>query len=202
MLTGAVRGLLVSPWFAAGAGFLIATAAFIVAPRGELEFPNNAIKVTHCSQAACQATTSQGIVPLTEPSEQIKVATATATSGLTVDYYVLWQQRGAFSMEITLTGKRASGPWQLDFVIPGGFITSVEGATWQRSGLDGVAAHGSSTAAGGGSRDGQGGDAGDGSSQFDADSGDVRLIVTGDGTASPPAGCLYNGTQCRFIRSS
>jgi hypothetical protein len=200
MLRGAARGLIVSPWFAAGAGVVIATSAFLIAPRAVQEFPNNnGINVTHCSHAGCRPT-PQGMLPLplTEPGGQMRVTTATAASGLTFGYYVLWQQHGAFSMEISVSGSHAIGPWQLTFVIPGRYITSVAGANWQRSGVDGVIASGYVTTAGSYSRDGQGGDSSDGS----RDQRFIQFIVTGAGTAAPPGGCFYNSAQCHFTRVS
>jgi len=204
-MTGAARGLLVSPWFAAGAGFVIATTAFIVAPRAEQRIPgnNSAINVTQCTQRGCQKTVSQGAVPLTEPSDQMKINTAPpAPAAQTVSYHVFWQYGGSFIIEITLTSKQATGDWRLAFAIPGAVITSVVGADWQRSGADSGTARasmGQSTPAASDSSSasqGRGGFCG-GSGQRD-----IKLVVTGHGSDAKPGGCVFDGAQCQFSPSS
>lgn len=175
MLTGAARRLLASPWFAAGAGFVIATTAFIVAPRAELKLPNNAIIVTHCKQSGCQTPVPQGLnpQPLGGSSEQVSIPP-------TIGYRVLWHQQGAFLMEINLASKQAVGHWQLAFTISSAAISSVTGAESQRTGAGRVTVTGSSSG-----EDGRG-------------QGDIRIFVIGRGSASEPTQCVLNGSPCRF----
>lgn len=193
MLSGVARGMLVSPWFAAGAGFVIATTAFIVAPHAQMRFP---VQVTHCTKPACKSTVPQSGVPLplTEPSDQVSISTApaaSAASGQTIRYRLL-PRYGAFSMQITLTRTQAHGGWQLAFAIPGVAVTSVTGATdWQ------LGASGEVTVFGSGNWDSGGWDQGD-SGRGD---GDVGVTVFGNGTASGPSGCVLNGTPCHFSPS-
>ncbi len=210
LLSGAVRGLLVSPWFAAGAGFVIAAGAFLYAPHAELEF-GNAIGVTQCRLAECNQTTEQGAQGLTAGSGAAPLTDGTtpaASAGLTFRYTVDWQGHGAFQMVLTVTAKHAIGDWRLALVIPGASRVSVVGATWKPSGTDGGTATGTTTGTGASqqgvarpdwpgfspSTQGPGGHAGD---QPDS----VSLIVRGFGTPAAPTNCAFNGAPCQFSRS-
>jgi hypothetical protein len=196
MLSRAARGLLVSPWFAAGAGFVIATTAFIVAPRAELRFSHsNAINVTQCTERGCRQTIPQGAVPLAEPSDQIVPSVPAA-----VAYRVISQQGGMFKLEITLTGSQAARDWHLYFAIPGADITSVVGARWQAAGTDGGTAHGSIT--GNGPTASVSASAGQSGSQDDGGQVAITFFVTGSGSPAGLTGCAYNGAQCHFSPSS
>ncbi|MBO0833592.1 MAG: hypothetical protein J2P29_16650, partial [Actinobacteria bacterium] len=89
MLTGAMRGLLGSPWFAAGAGIVIATGAVVYSPHSRLHL-RPAITVTHCKVAGCNATSTSGSPPQvagvgTEPVVAGPGQSA-ATAGLTFSY--------------------------------------------------------------------------------------------------------------------
>jgi hypothetical protein len=202
VLSGAARGLLVSPWFAAGAGFVIATTAFIVAPRAELRFPNKpAINVTPCRQSACQSAVPQGALPLTGQSDQIRVPSPAPTLSLTFGYHVLWQQHGTFAMQITVPGKQAVGDWRLAFAIPGAVVTSVTGADWQRADTGVVTVRGSSSGSSRAVGD-WGSVGGDGGSRYSGGQRDITLVVTARGSDTPPSGCVYDGSNCQFLWSS
>jgi hypothetical protein len=199
MLSGAARALLVSPWFAAGAGFVIATTAFIVAPRAEARFSQSAINVTQCTERGCREIVPQAAVPLAEPSDQI-VRSVTAAPGVAVDYRVISQQHDTFKLEITLTGSQAARDWNLSFAITGADITSVVGARWNPAGTDGGTAHGSIT--GNGATAGDSASADLGASQDDGGQVAITFFVTGSGSPSGLTGCAYNGAQCHFSPSS
>lgn len=208
-----MRGLLVSPWFAAGAGFVVAAGAFIYAPHAQIQF-GNAIGVTQCKLAGCHPTTPQGGAPPIAagagagPLPASPAATTpTATAGLTFRYAENWQTHRRFQMVLTVTGKRAVGNWRLAFVIPGATDVTVLGAAWQQSGTDGGTASGTTA---GNSQEPAGtprtpdsdwpsheGDAGSGNPQADA----VYLIVDGEGTPGAPDGCVFDGAACQFSRS-
>jgi hypothetical protein len=209
VLSGAVRGLLVSPWFAAGAGVVVAAGAFIYAPHAELEF-GNAIGVTQCTVAQCHPTTEQGAPPLPAGTGAGPVATSPAiapaavTDGLTFRYAVNWHTHGMFQMVLTVTGKKAIGNWRLAFVIPAATDVRVLGAEWQPSGTDGGTASGTSIVASYEPAAGRGTSApGEPTPEDELDSAGsqpdaVYLIVDADGTPAAPERCGYDGAACQF----
>jgi hypothetical protein len=199
VLSGAARGLLVSPWFAAGAGFVIATTAFIVAPRAEARFSQSAINVTQCTERGCREIVPQAAVPLAEPSDQI-VPSVTAAPGVAVDYRVISQRHDTFKLEITLTGSQAAGDWHLTFAVPGADITSVVGARWKPAGTDGGTAQGSISMDGQTAADSASGN--QGGSTSDGGQVAITFFVTGSGSPAGLSGCAYDGAQCHFSASS
>ena len=201
LLTGAVRGLLVSPWFAAGAGFVIAAGAFLYAPHAELEF-GNAVGVTQCRLAECNQTTEQGAQGLTAGSGAAPLTDGTtpaASAGLTFRYTVDWQGHGAFQMVLTVTAKHAIGDWRLALVIPGASRVSVVGATWTPSGTDGGTATGTTTGTGASPHGIMARPDWPGHASDQPDS--VSLIVRGFGAPAAPSNCAFNGAPCQFSRS-
>ncbi|HXW88082.1 MAG TPA: hypothetical protein VEJ42_07465 [Streptosporangiaceae bacterium] len=207
-----MRGLVVSPWFAAGAGFVVAAGAFLYAPHAQLEF-GNAIGVTQCKLAECNQTTEQGAQGLPAGSGAAPLtdgATPAASAGLTFRYAVDWQDHGAFQMVLTVTAKHAIGNWHLSFVIPGATRVSVVGAAWKPSGTDGGTASGTTNGTGSSphgaahsdwpwpgpssSADAPGGHGGD---QPDS----VSLIVHGFGVPAAPTNSAFNGAPCQFSRN-
>jgi hypothetical protein len=212
LLTGAVRGLLVSPWFAAGAGFVVAAGAFIYAPHASLDF-GTAIGVTQCKVAGCHRTTSPGApgIPAGHGDGLVTAAPVTsppsAAAGLTFSYAVNWHVHGTFQMVLTVTSKHAIGSWRLAFVIPGATKVAVVDAKWQSSGPDGGTASGAAGNGGdadaGTSADGWGsGSAGAATADDGAPAADsVSLVVDGHGTPAAPASCVYDGAACHFSLS-
>lgn len=197
LLTGAARGLLVSPWFAAGAGFVIAAGAFIYAPHAELNF-GNAIGVTHCTQSDCETVTPQGGAPPIAAGGGTPIPAEPAATGLTFRYTVNWDDHGPFEMVLTVTGKHAIGAWQLTFVIPGATAVSVVGANWQPSGTDGGTASGTTLGASHGT---QLSAAVDGHHGHDGQQNVVSVVVQGTGQPKAPTGCVFNGATCQFSAS-
>ena len=216
MLTGAVRGLLVSPWFAAGAGVVIAAGAFVYAPHARLEIktPNQTLP---CVVAGCPelqgaappvpAGTGGGKVPTSPPSSHAPSASVhrPVAVGVTVSYTRLWHYDGRFSMLIKVRSKRPIGAWSLSFAIPGASHLLVVGAKWQSSGPDG----GTASGPGGGSlQSSSGADGGFvwGSEQPNGDGGQpgwdgntVMFMVQGSGADVAPVGCVYSRASCQFI---
>jgi hypothetical protein len=194
----------VSPWFAAGAGVVIATGAVIYMPHANMSF-GGAISVTHCKVAECSHVTPDGAVPLQVGSGQQVMASPSPPSvlaGMSFDYQVLGQSTyGGFSIQITIRAPRSLGQWKLSFAIPGATDVYVLGARWEQSGPDGGTAsnyYGGTESAGYAAIAGNESDAGSGSSQ---DGRMVQFQVRGTGTPSAPADCLYNGLACQFQRS-
>ncbi|MFZ0047621.1 MAG: hypothetical protein WAL16_17405, partial [Streptosporangiaceae bacterium] len=166
-MAGAIHGLVVTPWFAAATGIVIAASLWLYAPRPELTFPPDAIGAVHCAEAGCLtaapghspgslATSSgQQIVPAKPAPGRDAVHTDVQahrpSAGLTVTYAVVSSQQGRFSVVITVTSRHAIRNWTLAFSMPGDQIIGVLGASWQATGsASGIASPGDSASAGGG----------------------------------------------------
>jgi hypothetical protein len=220
LLSGTLRGLMVSPWFAAGAGFVIAAGAFMYAPHASLDFNTLTAPMpgrTLCSQAGCAvpaqapviAGTANGLVtPSPTPSASGHVAKHAAHDG-SVDtpgftYTVQQHGSGMFQMTFTVTSDHALGSWGLSFEIPGATDLSVTGANWQPLGLHGGTASGPD--AGGTPNSGQSSSAAAGdptSAGSDSAGGEqsyaVSFVVDGKGgLTSAPDQCSFNGSPCSF----
>jgi hypothetical protein len=199
LLAGAVRGLVVTPWFAAATGLVVAVGLWISAPHAELKFPS-AVGAVPCQTPGCGTAVSQGAGKLTTTrglpiprshkaaGEASGSGGGTAASGLTFGYVVLWHQQGAFAVQITVTGKNAPHAWQLAFAMPGDKITYVTGATWLPSGSDrGTASP----------QPGQPGQWG-GSTGERGDRHVISFTVLGQGTPAMPTRCTFNNAACSF----
>ncbi len=201
MLTRAGHRLLVSPWFAAGAGFVIATGAIIYMPHATL---NPAINVTHCTRASCkhtQVTPQVGAKPLPAGTgAPIPVpSTSSLIAGMTFRYQV--QERSAqygFSMLITIHAPRSLSLWSLSFVIPGATGVYVSyGALWRQSGTNGGTASSYGGTESAGYAEISGHEAG-GEGQASRNGYTVTFQIRGMGTPGAPADCFYDGVRCHF----
>ena len=196
-----MRGLLVAPWFAAAAGFVVAVGLWISAPHAVFRFPS-AVGEVPCQVTGCGSQAGLGAGKLTttkgQPIAHHKKASGakadagrrSAASGLTFAYVVLWHQQGKFAVLITVRGKKALHNWELAFKMPGDQITYVVGAAWQPSGTDG------GTASVQADRQGQ-------REHGDADGPDrsghvISFTVFGQGTPVAPTGCTFDNATCRF----
>ena len=148
VLRGAARGLLVTPWFAAASGFVIAASLWIYSPHALLQFPDNAIGLQLCHDGCSQAGSQQGSGSLATSGKgrladprrsgaragsAPRVRNRPAASGLTFSYYFLPSQHGRFTIRISVSGKRAIKDWRLTFDLRGDRIRQVWGADWQRT---------------------------------------------------------------------
>jgi hypothetical protein len=185
-----MRGLLVTPWFAAGAGFVIAAALSLNAPRTFLTYrPNNAPHDTRCAGRAGPGCPSPESVPTSRPGVQIKsvnpaVLGGGGAPGPVVAIHVGPEHNGAFSVTFTLPAGQARNGWNLRFTLPGKTISEVVGAArWRADAADdgGVAA----ISPQGGYVSG-------------TDPAGVSLLVSAAGTPAAPVGCVLNGHACRF----
>jgi hypothetical protein len=209
-VAGAVRGMVVAPWFAAATGLVVAAGLWIYSPHAELKFPDSAIGVVPCAGHGCAAaashdpgaittTTSKPDVSQGMPTAAAAVEAAgarrAALAGLTFYYSVLWQEQGRFTVLIKVTSKHALHAWKLRFAMPGDDIGAVMGASWRASSGDGGTASGPlATTAGQWPQSGAG----------DLASSDGRVIsfmVVGRGTPVAPTGCSFNGVSCSFLFS-
>jgi hypothetical protein len=206
-LARATRRLIVTPWFAAATGIVVAAGLWIYSPHAELTFPNGAVGAVPCKTPDCGigsqngrgTPASAGMLPLTQSVKRAGGSSAgrAAARRLKFGYRVLWQSQGQFSMLITVSGKRIPRSWRLAFAMPGDDITDVLGAGWQRSGSYGVTviwppADSSWQSSG---QTGAGGD------QYGAGtSGEpgARFVVVGSGAPVAPTGCSFNGVSCKF----
>lgn len=189
--------MLVTPWLALGAGFVLAAAAVIFAPHAQLQF-GRAIGVTRCPSGGCGTApgaggtavpAGAGDTPLAGPAPspaapagrsagQAPAAPPASAAGVAVSYDMLFGGRSGFEMLITVRGQRQPGPWQLAFAIPGSGNLSVTGARWSPAGPAAGTAGGTLPPAG---------------------QHRTQFVVQGTGRPAAPSQCVYNGSTCRFI---
>ncbi|HYK68744.1 MAG TPA: hypothetical protein VEV45_12410 [Streptosporangiaceae bacterium] len=196
VLKRAGRRLLVSPWFAVGAGVVIATGAMIYTPHTNL-----AIDIQQCKLATCTKLSPQGAQPLQAgPGSQVTAAPHKpgVLAGMTFSYLVLDRSQDEFSMQITIRARHSIGQWKLAFVIPGAKGVYVYGARWKQIGPSGgiasnyfVGTESAGYAMISAHEDGSAGGPG-------RDSYTVQFQVRGTGVPSQPTQCSYNGTACHF----
>jgi len=191
----------VTPWFAAGAGIVIAAALAVDSPTALTYAPNE--PVTHCPASGCVGPT---------PSRQPDVATATPgvrlkTGGAApagrgrshparavqrLGYQIVGRWRSGFLAVITVPGDTEPGSWRLQFAFPSARVDQVWGAQWRSSG-DGDAG----TATGPWRKGDRPADTGaPGGRQID----DHQVMVFATGTPTVPSGCRLDGVSCSFGR--
>ena len=210
LLTGAVRGLVVSPWFAAGAGFVVATGAFMYAPHAQLSFANPLIGVHHCKACSHDSTNEQGVagmpagtgVGLPPPSPTPSLTDP--TTGMTFGFTETSHSHAGFQLLLTVTGKKAIGTWTLSFQIPGATNVTVLEATPELPDTGTPVA----SATPGGSRtttpspEPSPGSSAGATAANGVDSADtLYLVVKGEGAAEPPADCTFDDVSCNFTAS-
>jgi hypothetical protein len=204
-----VRGLLVTPWFAAATGFVIAVSLWIYSPHPQIAFPDGAIGQRPCIPDGCSPTarpSSAGSLaiksgrPIARPHKsgpakiQTHGQTRATASGLAFGYVVRPDSDGNFWLTVTVTGKHIPRDWRLAFVLAGAHIRSVYGAHWHTAGSDGVIASpltGDSSQQHGGPWDwgGQGGA---------HDQPGIFFAVLASGNPVGPTHCRLNGASCTF----
>jgi hypothetical protein len=211
VLRTAARGVLVTPWFAAASGFVIAASLWIYVPHAHLQFPGgSAIQSQHCNKDCVQAGSGKdsgrlatsGKGQLTQPRTSGKRVRAShrvvgdnrAVSGLTFSYSVLPSQQGRFTIRISVVGQHAIKDWRLAFVLPGDRIRQVWGARWHRTRPDsGTVSGGSQPGQSTGNGQGDGSQLGPAGHQYG-----FTFLVSGSGQAARPMNCVYNGQRCTF----
>jgi hypothetical protein len=219
VLRGAARSLLVTPWFAAGAGFVLAAGLWIYSPHTELRFPGaNAPYGVPCTTQQCGAGPGGGQLATSTPGERIRhpaghgrsvhtgaTGPNSAASELTFTFVVAWQENDSFQALITVRGKHVPSTWRLEFTMPGARIRYVIGAQWRASPRgDGGTAFGSQRQFGGGGpgnsqeygQDNE--DYGQNPGGHRAQDDSIILLVMGRGSPSTPTNCVFNGSSCAF----
>jgi hypothetical protein len=208
------RGLLVTPWFAAGAGFVIAAGLALNSPHTVLTYRPKTQPCQHGCEQPVPSGGSAAVVtpgvrikspkPVVHPHRRLVRPTHGSRAGALVGFKVMWQQPGRFGAFITIPARQARHAWSLSFDIPGTKIVQVWGALWQPAadGRGGLARRSALP----GQLDGNGGQGHDGSHGAHAAivlqrahisrGGGFIVIVEGDPAA--PAGCVLNGHACHF----
>jgi hypothetical protein len=197
-MRGAARSLLVTPWFAAGTGFVIAAGLWIYSPHAVLRFPDSAPATVPCLGRACSPVGGPGggQLAVSTPGKKLKDQQRSrqrgqpdapgghpAAQSVTVDFTILWQQDGKFGALITVSGRRVPDDWTLSFELAGTQISSVIGASWQAS------------------PSGDGGTASAESGQHSdhrQDENAVNFMIAGSGSAGTPGSCVFDGASCSF----
>jgi hypothetical protein len=134
-----MRGLLVTPWFAAGAGVVIAATLALNSPHTVLTYKPNTSRCASCVPPRSLATARPGVIlrtpqPAARPRAERR-ATAVARVpqvpvGPAIGYRVIWTRNGAFAAIVTVPRAEAGHGWRLRFEIPGRRILRVWGARW------------------------------------------------------------------------
>jgi hypothetical protein len=169
--------LLVTPWFAAGAGFVIAAAmALNTGPRTFLTYRPNSTKCSTCTAPGSLATSRPGIEIR---SGQVQ-GTAQPGPGAEVQLQRGPAEPGIFSVTFVVPGAQARHGWLLRFDLPGRPVTQVWNAQWLPNAAgDGGAAR--SLPANPGT------------------SAPPSFQVSARGTWRLPSGCVLNGRACQFV---
>jgi Cellulose binding domain len=191
---------MLTPWFAAGAGIVIAAAVAVGSPAALTYSPSG--PGVRCSVSSCTgpapdrpdvATASPGVVLQVQGGQPRRAAAGRSGpprsakpgggAGYLVGYQVIGARRHGFVAIITMPGDLMPGSWSLAFAFPSARVDRVWGALWQASG------------------NGQGGTAlgpmrwtghhpgGPGGRQF---------VVLASGTPTAPSSCRLNGIRCSF----
>jgi hypothetical protein len=179
-----MRGLLVTPWFEAGAGFVIAAALSLNSPRTFLTYrPNDVPSTSKC--ADCQSPES---VPTSRPGVQIRSVNPAEIAGRggpgpAVSIQLGPERNGVFSVTFTLSASQASQGWKLRFALPGRSISEVLGAQWLPDAAD------------------DGGEAAmlaQGGYVSPTHPAAVSILVSATGPPVAPVRCVLNGQPCHF----
>jgi hypothetical protein len=207
------RGLLMTPWFAAATGFVIAASLWIYSPRPQLTYPAISVGKVPCQSSACRSHFDQqgagrlAIKSGERVTQQHKSAApattstrrraSAAASGFTFGYIVRRNAPGNFELTVSVTGQRAVKNWNLAFVLPGDQIRFVLGAHWRANGSDGGTA---SPLAGDQDQYGSGGHGGDHRHNDGGAPGQFRVSfeVVASGTRAVIADCSFDGASCTF----
>jgi hypothetical protein len=195
-----VRSLLLTPWFAAGAGIVIAAAVAVGSPAA-LTYSQAGPSV-HCSVSNCTGPAPQRpAVTTASPGVALKVsgghgrgaasagsaragaATSGGAAGYQLGYQVIGHRRRAFIAIITLPGDLKPGTWSLAFAFSSARVKRVWGALWQPSGNgNGGTALGPTQWAG----------------RPPGTAGARQFLVLAKGASKAPSNCTLNGVSCSF----
>jgi hypothetical protein len=193
------RSLLATPWFAAGAGIVIAAVLAVDSPTALTygpTFPIERCPVHGCGGATAQqpgrpATATPGIA-LGSPGLKMKggaTAHGDRPGRVLLGYQIVRQWSSGFLALITIPGAGRTDRWSLWFAYATAHVDRVWGARWRPSGNgDGGTADGPADRPG--------------HSWWDRGPGAGQVLVSATGTAQAPSGCALDGAGCRFRLSA
>jgi hypothetical protein len=188
------RSLMVTPWFAASAGIVIAVALAVDSPAALMYVPNG--PAVRCPASGCAGPASSPPGVTTEvPGVKLKTGSA-PRAGQTgdpvrrhavyqLDYQVVRTRPGGFVAMITLPADLKPGAWSLRFGFPSARVDRVSGARWQPS------RHGHAGMATGSWRP-------HGHNPHDRGLGGRQLMIFAAGSPTLPSGCRLDGISCDF----
>ncbi|HEY7016803.1 MAG TPA: hypothetical protein VH480_28785 [Streptosporangiaceae bacterium] len=198
-----------TPWFAAGAGIVIAAALAVNTPTALTYGPSGpgGLCTTHSCTGSRRppppqvATASPGVA-IRDPDAGAPAAGAApdqpgvTTMNAELTYQIFWSSGRHFAAMITMPGAGKTG-WSLQFEFSGARIRNVLGARWHpsRDGAGGTAdgplpsRKPSSTASGSGQ---SGTSAGTRTPNAD------QVLVVATGTPQTPSSCTLDGLSCHF----
>jgi hypothetical protein len=193
---------MITPWFAAGAGVVIAAALAVDSPAALTYAPNS--PVVRCPASGCVSPVPDHLpgvtavspgVPLAGGGGQGGPAASTrqpggATAVYQVGYQVIRRWPSGFVAVITLPGNAKPGAWSLQLAFPSARVDRVWGAQWQPSGPG----HAGTARGPWPSRDPGPQGRGQGPEGLD----NHQLMVSATGMPTYPSGCRLDGSSCHF----
>ena len=194
-----MRSLLLTPWFAAGAGIVIAATVAVGSPAA-LTY-SQAGPGMHCSGSCAGPAPERPGVTTASPGVTLKVsgglrrgagpasavppraAKPGGRARYQLGYQVIGHRRRGFIAVITMPGDLRAGTWSLVFAFAAARVERVWGALWQPSGNGGAGtALGPVRWAG----------------RPPGAAGARQFLVLARGTSKAPPSCTLNGASCRF----
>jgi hypothetical protein len=202
------RSLLVTPWFAAGAGIVIAAALAVNTPTALTYGPTGpgGLCVTHSctgerrAQPPQEATATPGVAIKAPDADAKGAGSAPAPPGVTemsaeLGYRIV-RHRGWFTAVITMRGGGKTG-WSLQFAFPAAHVRRVMGARWlpSRDGAGGTAIRPAPR----GDRSSAGSDPGEPGTPVQSGPPDPdQMVVIATGKPQIPSSCTLDGISCHF----
>jgi len=187
------RSLLATPWFAAGAGIVIAAVLAVDSPTALTygpTFPVERCPVQGCGGTPGQSATARPGIALGVPGLQMKGGTTTRGGRAgphLLGYQIVHQWSSGFLALITIPGVGRADRWSLWFAYASAHVDRVWGARWRPSGNGD-----------GGTADGPSGRPGH--YQWDRRLGAGQVLVSATGRPQVPSGCALDRASCRFGR--
>ncbi len=198
-----VRGMLVTPWFVAGAGILIAATLVLESPRDAVLSYGPPSPGVQCLIPRCAAIAPKHLhdsLAVVRPGVRLnaagpKGAAARAlprrsahTGAVAVRFRVIQRGQRGFIAVITVHSGKNLGDWTLGFTIPGASISAVLGAKWlPDAGADGGVAEREPA---------------DWSPSPTPQSPPppkmARIVIFGTGTPGKPEACTFDSRICVF----
>lgn len=205
--------LLVTPWFAASAGVVIAVALAIRAPHATLSYgPNqNGLTNPRCPPQDCASPTSgPGALATASPGQKLRTGpgqdhrpkpgtgvgshdgAGPSHGHAVVGFKVVDRSPWGFTAVVTVPAADRQRNWNLRLSFPDARVESVAGAQWVPSGNGGGTAYGTWHQSDGVDRSPGSQDA-----QIPA-LGPGQFMIFATGRPEAPVGCRLDGARCEF----